>query len=132
MKIYLDIDDTLLYTDIFNTRPANYLKEFLYHVVSTHDVYWLTTHCNGDASVPVLYLSRFVPEDLIPVLMRIRPTKWDISKTEGIDINSQFLWFDDTLLPSEEKVLNSNNKMASYIKVDLDSDPDIFKNFLSI
>jgi phosphatidate phosphatase APP1 len=62
MKIYLDIDDTLIHTDLFNMRPANHVKEFLTNVVNNHDTYWLTTHCNGDASVPVFYLSKIFPE----------------------------------------------------------------------
>ena len=33
MKIYLDIDDTLINTDMYNMRPANHLKEFLEYML---------------------------------------------------------------------------------------------------
>lgn len=132
MKIYLDIDDTLLNTDIHNTRPAAHIKEFLQYVVTKHDVYWLTTHCHGDAMVPVLYLSRYVPDDVIELIMKIKPTTWERYKIEAIDLNDDFLWFDDVLTVHEAEVLNANGKLGSFVPVDLDKDPDVFLKYLRI
>lgn len=130
MKIYLDIDDTLLNTDIHDTRPANHLKPFLEYMVSNHDVYWLTTHCNGDATVPVSYMSRFVDHSLVALLMKIKPTKWSMIKTDAINMDEDFLWFDDVLSWGDEKALESKGKLSSYVKVDLDENPDILSEFI--
>ncbi len=130
MKIYLDIDDTLINTDIHNTRPANHLKEFLTYMIENHDVHWLTTHCNGDATVPVAYLSRFVTPDVVSLIMKIKPTSWSVLKTEGIKMDEDFLWFDDTLSWGEEKALKKYDKLNSHVKVDLDNNPDIFLEYI--
>ena len=130
MKIYLDIDDTLLNTDIHNTRPANHLKKFLAYMLNNHDVYWLTTHCNGDASIPVSYMSRFVSPDIVPFIMRIKPTRWEVLKTEAINMNEDFLWFDDVLSWGEERALQAKNKLNSHVKIDLDKNPDILLEFI--
>ena len=129
MKIYLDIDDTLINTDMYNMRPANHLKEFLEYMLENHDVYWLTTHCNGDATIPTTYIGRFVP-DLVPLVMKIKPTSWSILKTEAINMDEDFLWFDDTLSWGEEKALKENNKLSSHVKVNLDSNPDFLLDSL--
>ncbi|KKS62584.1 MAG: hypothetical protein UV28_C0008G0004 [Candidatus Collierbacteria bacterium GW2011_GWE2_42_48] len=130
MKVYLDIDDTLINTDIYNTRPANYLKGFLEYILENHDVYWLTTHCNGDATVPVAYLARFVTSDIVQLIMKIKPTKWRVLKTEAIDMASDFVWLDDTLSWGEEETLKSNNKLDSHITIDLDKNPDVLKDLI--
>ena len=132
MKVYLDIDDTLLHTDLFNMRPAKYLKEFLSNLIYKHDVYWLTTHCNGEATVPVSYLSRFVEQEIVDLIIKIKPTKWEIRKVDAINLDDDFLWFDDVLMDSEEKLLKSKGKLSSHIMVDLDAHPDFLKNYLNI
>lgn len=130
MKIYLDIDDTLLNTDLNNTRPANHLKPFLEYMIKNHDVYWLTTHCNGDATVPVAYLSRFVGPDITSLIVKIRPTRWNIIKSEAINMDEDFLWFDDVLSWGDEKALESKGKLNSHVKVNLDDNPDILLDFI--
>lgn len=132
MKIYLDIDDTLIHTDLFNIRPANYVKEFLTNAVNSHDTYWLTTHCNGDPSVPVFYLSKIFPEQLMPLIMKIKPTSWDMRKIDAINLDEDFLWFDDVLMDSEEKLLISKGKRGSHIMVNLDDNPDFLKDYITI
>lgn len=132
MKIYLDIDDTLIHTNLFNRRPANYVREFLTHVVNNHDTYWLTTHCQGDATVPVTYLSKFIDEDLVPLIIRIKPTRWKVRKIDAINLDEDFLWFDDVLMDSEEKLLVSKDRLSNHVMVDLDKNPDFLKDYLNI
>jgi len=132
MKIYLDIDDTLIHTDLFNIRPANYVKEFLTNAVNNHDVFWLTTHCDGDASRPVFYLAKILPEELIPLIMKIKPTTWNVNKIEAINLDEEFMWFDDILEDPEEKLLLSKGKRESHIMVNLDDNPDFLKDYLNI
>lgn len=131
MKIYLDIDDTLINTDMYNMRPANHLKEFLEYVLKNHDVYWLTTHCDGDATTAVSYMNKFVPSEITDLIMRIKPTRWKVLKTEAINMDEDFLWFDDTLSWGEEQELKKNNKIKCYAKVDLDNNPDILSTYIS-
>jgi len=130
MKIYLDIDDTLINTDMYNMRPANHLKEFLEYMLANHDVYWLTTHCNGDPTVPVVYMSRFVSQDVVSLLMKIKPTSWNVLKTDAINMNEDFLWFDDTLSWGEENALKDNSKLNSHVKVNLDDKPNFLLDFI--
>ena len=131
MKIYLDIDDTLINTDMYNMRPANHLKEFLVYMLKNHDVYWLTTHCDGDATTAVSYMNKFVSPEIIDLIMRIKPTRWKVLKTEAINMDEDFLWFDDTLSWGEEQELKKNNKIKCYAKVDLDNNPDILSTYIS-
>ena len=46
MNIYLDIDGVIMAND---REPARHVTEFLEFVVNKYPVYWLTTHCKGDA-----------------------------------------------------------------------------------
>ena len=130
MNIYLDIDDTLINTDMYAMRPANHLKEFLSYMVKNHDVYWLTTHCQGDASTAVSYLSKFVTPDIVDLAMKIKPTKWTYTKAEAINMDEDFLWFDDALSFDDEKLLREKGKLESYVGVNLDLEPDILKEFI--
>lgn len=63
--------------------------------------------------------------------MRIKPTRWEVSKTEAINTDEDFLWFDDTLSDLEEKALVAKGRLGLYVKVDLDEDPDILLDFIS-
>jgi len=140
VKIYLDIDETMLNNGIEMTDrgmvyvggPAAHLKEFLEHILKHHEVYWLTTHCNGDATTAVMFLAKHFNDDLLHLAMKIRPTKWEARKIEAINLNEDFMWFDDILTTSEEKDLIETGKLDSFVRVDLNKDPDIFLRYLNI
>jgi len=78
MKIYLDIDDTIISPYIngvnLEMKPANHLKQFLGHMIKNHDVYWLTTHCDGDATTAVSYMNKFVSPEITNLIVKIKPT----------------------------------------------------------
>ena len=119
MKIYLDIDGVLLDTKEYKQMP--YLKEFLTTVfdISNGEVYWLSTHThNGDNTVPLNYFKPIVDSDIYLMLEKIKPSKWYSLKTEGIDLNSDFLWFDDVIFQAEYNVLEKINKEHCLIKVE--------------
>lgn len=78
MNIYLDIDGVILAND---KRVANYSHEFIDHLVNKYPVYWLTTHCRGDASYTVNHLRMFFNSETMKLIERILPTNWDILKT---------------------------------------------------
>jgi len=130
MKIYLDVDDTLINTDMYDIRPANHLKEFLEQMLKNHDVYWLTTHCDGDATTAVFYMGKYVSPEVVDLVMKIKPTKWRVLKTEAINMNEDFLWFDDAPTWGDIENLKKHNKLDSLIRVNLDENPDILSEFL--
>jgi hypothetical protein len=57
-------------------------------------------------------------------MKKIKGVTWDILKTEAIDFDSKFIWLDDYLMQSEEKVLNDHNARDGHIKVNLKKNPD--------
>jgi len=121
MNIYIDIDGVLLTKR--DTKPAPYLKEFLEHVTKYFDVYWLTTHCKGDASYTLNYLKTSLPEPLLSLLSEVKPTSWDLIKTDAIDFSKDFLWLDDYCMQKELQVLKDKGVAKSLLKIDLQENP---------
>ena len=129
MNIYVDIDGVLLAN---NLHPANYAAEFLDYVL-THfpdSTYWLTTHCNGDASVPVRHIGHLFDNKTIEIMRKIKATSWDLAKTRAIDFNKPFLWFDDDLFYEEKLDLIKHNALDNWIQVDLRKNPNMLGSFL--
>lgn len=131
MNIYLDIDGVLLAND---KSSSNYVYEFLKYVTDEYPTYWLTTHCKGDVSYTINHLSRWFDEPTLELAKKIKPTNWNTSKTEAIDFNSPFLWFDDYIFDFEKKDLIKHNALKNWVKVDLSTNPnhllDIINSFL--
>lgn len=118
MKIYLDIDGVLLDTKEYKQMP--YLKEFLTTVfeISEGEVYWLSTHTkHGESDVALYHLEEELDKDIFEMIKGIKNTKWNTLKTEGIDVNSDFLWFDDVIFQAEYNFLGSIGKEHCLIKV---------------
>ncbi len=117
MKIYLDIDGVMVTS---HHKQMPYLKEFLDLVftISNGEVYWLTTHChNGDNTRALDYLHLQVDPEIYEMLKKLKATKWETLKTEGIDLNEEFLWFDDNIFEVEYKELEKVGKEHCLIKV---------------
>ena len=118
-KIYLDIDGVLIDTKEY--KPLPYLKEFLSTVfeISNGEVYWLSTHTHdGDNTSPLNYFKPIVDSDIYLMLGKIKASKWHTLKTEGIDLKSDFLWFDDVIFQAEYKALEKVGKENCLIKVE--------------
>lgn len=128
MKAYLDIDGVILAND---QQKANYSDEFIKYLVENYDVYWLTTHCKGDASFAVELLSRrgFSPETL-EYIKKIKPTNWNTWKTDAIDFSEDFLWFDDQVFNEEIRVLRENGKYSSWLQINLSHNPNQLKSLI--
>jgi hypothetical protein len=126
--IYLDIDGVLLANDL---QPALHAREFLHHVINTYPTYWLTTHCKGDASTAVRRLAEVFDDETVQLLGRIKATEWDLCKTEGIDFDQPFLWFDDDLFHGEREDLLMHGAMDNWIQVDLRKNPAQLQDFLT-
>lgn len=129
MNIYLDINGVILDK---NLKPANYINEFLSHIISKYPVYWLTTHCKGDSTITVSYLSQLYDQSVIELLKNIKPTNWSTAKTEAINFTTSFLWFDDIIFDFERKDLIKHNVLKSWIKVDLSNNVNQLKSYLNI
>jgi hypothetical protein len=130
MNIYLDIDGVILTSDL---HPAKYAKEFLKFVTDNHIVYWLTTHCKGDASFTVNFVSRFFDKETITSLRKIIPTNWTTSKTEAINFNATFLWLEDHIFDYEKEDLIKHGVLERWIEIDLSKNSnqllDLVTNF---
>ena len=77
----------LLYTSTKDLQPAKHLNKFLTYITGNFNVYWLTTHCKGDATATIQYLANHLDDDLIKLAKKIHPTNWSTLKTEAIDWN---------------------------------------------
>lgn len=115
MNVYLDIDGVLLANDL---NYANHVYEFL-QVATQNPTYWLTTHCRGDARTAIERLSTVFTPEMMELIQEIKPTNWDVAKTEAIDFSQPFLWFDDDLYEDEKAELEKYGVLANWIEVDL-------------
>ncbi len=65
MRLYLDIDGVILGK---GGKLPEHLEEFLTWVTANFEVYWLTTHCKGDARTALRYLSSYYPPHLLALV----------------------------------------------------------------
>lgn len=116
-KLYIDIDGVLLHTK--NVRVAEYVEEFIDYIITHFDCYWLTTHCKGDATTAIQYLSQYLPPNILGKMQCVQPTDWDTLKTDAIDFGEEFYWLDDYPFQAELNVLKRYNMEDRCIIVDL-------------
>lgn len=125
MKIYLDIDGTMIHEDRSDmySKPAVGLEDFIV-ALRPHDTYWLTTHCTtGDPTNARRIMKAVLPEELHADIDRIKPTVWQDLKIEGIDFQSDFIWFDNDIYAGEWEKLKQCNDNQTVIEVDLRTNP---------
>lgn len=129
-KIYLDIDGVLLTTK--QKQVAKDAVEFINYVTDNFDCYWLTTHCKGDNSSVIKYLSMYFDKKTLIKIASIKPTNWMTLKTEAIDFSSYFYWIDDYPFYAEKKVLEKKNCSNKLIVADLNNMDELnrIKNIL--
>lgn len=120
MKLYIDIDDVLLKPR--DPHPADYAEECISYIVEHLDCYWLTTHCKGDTTPTIEYLSEYFTDIVIEKLKFIKPTMWGALKTDAIEFSSEFIWLDDYIMNAELSVLKENDCIDSVYKVDLEKE----------
>ena len=120
-NLYLDIDGVILKKD--GTSAEN-LTSFLEYATKNFECYWLTTHCDGDATKPFLYLVGKIPQEAVPFLEKIQSTKWRLWKTEAIDFSKDFLWLDDTQFEGEQNALAEKGALEKFILIDLKANPN--------
>jgi len=121
MKIYLDIDGTMIHEDRWDMQnpAAAGLEDFIV-ALRPYETYWLTTHCTtGDPEKARRIMKAVLPEPLHPDIDRIKGTVWTDMKTEALDWDSDFIWFDNDIFDAEWKVLERCNQNQSVVQVDL-------------
>lgn len=125
MRIYIDIDGVLLANE---ENPALHADELINYLADNHDVYWLTTHCRGDAIHTQQHIARHFPNQVtLRALGKFKPTNWDTWKTEAIDFNEPFLWIDDDLFDEERAVLEQNGALENFVEINLAQNPEQLK-----
>jgi hypothetical protein len=122
MNLYLDIDGTLITKQ--GGVDANYLYEFLCFAIKNYDCYWLTSHCKGDASTALEYLKDKVSERSYELLKKVKPTTFELWKTEGIDFSKDFIWLDDYAFDGEREMLDKNDALKNLIEINLKDNPN--------
>ena len=123
MILYLDIDGVLLNYD--SDIRADYSIELIDFITNEFDCYWLTTHCKGDATPAIEYLSDYFPAETVEKLKTIKPTYWEDLKTEGIDFDKSFIWLDDYPFQAELSVLEHFGASDSIYRVDLRNENEL-------
>lgn len=125
-KLYLDIDGVLLTSK--NTKAADGAIEFVNFALSNFDCYWLTTHCkDGNCKQVLKLLAQYLPDDVVENLKKVKPTKWNTLKTEGIDFESDFIWVDDYVFEAEKKVLELHTCVENLLLVNLDNHDELLR-----
>jgi len=129
MNIYLDIDGVLLANE---QNLANHAQEFLSYVLNRFPdtTYWLTTHCKGDALTPIEHVGHLFDAKTVELMKRIKPTNWDVFKTDAIDFAVPFLWFDDDCFDFERQTLIKHGVLNNWIEVNLRNDEDQLQRFI--
>lgn len=125
-NIYLDIDGVLIHGRRNKAAlGANYFLRVLNKLMMRGiNVYWLTTHCDGDVSGAVKYLDSYLSSSVSrAIITRIKPTSWTV-KTQGINFSKPFLWFDDKPLGwADDAAMKEHGVTDSLVIVDLNKHP---------
>ena len=127
-KIYFDIDGVLRGT----ASPKEDVIKLLRYCLDNYPgkIYWLTTHCRGGVNHTDLALRGAFPEEFVDELYtKILPTDWDALKTDAIDMDSDFVWFDDNLFETEKAVLEQNYVLDGFFRMN-PRDPEMAKKAL--
>jgi hypothetical protein len=131
MNIYLDIDGVLLAND---KEAARHADKFLQAILKKYpdSTYWLTTHnWKGENRANEVLAPHLQPET-VALLDKIKPSEWDELKTDAINFEQDFLWFDDDLWPNELNVLEKHEATHNFIMVDLHKDPDLLDKLAQV
>jgi hypothetical protein len=124
MKLYIDIDGVLLGTVDGEPQLSEGAECFIAFVLEKFECYWLTTHCKGSVEPVLSYLRRYSSDDFYSSIQKIKPTSFDVLKTEAIDLSEEFIWIDDSPLNSEIEMLDQHGKLNSWHEVNTYKYPD--------
>ena len=115
-KIYFDIDGVIRGV----ASPKEEVMALLRYCLDNYPgkVYWLTTHCRGGENHTDYALRGEFPEEFVEELcQKVLPTEWGALKTDAIDMDSDFVWFDDNLFEAEKAVLEQNYVLDGFFRM---------------
>lgn len=129
MNIYLNIDGVMLSTKSPQEDIVKLIRYILEHY--PNNTYWLTTHCKGGVNRCAEWLKQNdFPADLADEMDKaIKPTDWGVMKTEAIDMDQDFIWFDDSLFETERRVLEAYYVLDDFYRMN-PKDPEAAKKAL--
>ncbi len=128
-KIYFDVDGVLKGV----ASPKEDVVALLRYCLDNYPgaVYWLTTHCRGGENYVNYALREVFDDEFVKELYnKILPTDWGALKTDAIDMDSDFVWFDDNLFEAEKAVLEQNYVLDGFFRMN-PRDPEMAKKALS-
>ena len=114
-KLFLDIDGVLLGKINGRIALAKGAEEFIRFATAHFDCYWLTTHCQGDAEIALTWMKPYVHKGLLGM---IKPTSFNVLKTDALPKEGGFFWVDDQPMASELKLLEDNGLLSCLLRVD--------------
>lgn len=115
-KIYFDIDGVIRGV----ASPKEDVMALLRYCLDNYPgkVYWLTTHCRGGENHTNAALRGEFPDEFVDELYsKVLPTEWGALKTDAIDMDSDFVWFDDNLFDAEKVVLEQNYVLDGFFRM---------------
>ena len=128
MNIYFDIDGVLLGTKSPKRDTIKLLKYCLRKYPNS--TYWLTTHCKSGENKTNFVLKGEFPDSLVEQIYNtFLPTDWEVLKTDAIDLDSDFIWFDDNLFESERNILEKYLVLDGFFRMN-PKDPKMAKKAL--
>ena len=131
MNIYLDIDGVLRGA----ASPIEDRVELLDYILTnfSDSAYWLTTHCRQDYNhTRAALLNSDLPKDLVErASTTVQPTNFAALKTDAIDFDKPFIWLDDNLFESEQKVLEAHDCLVNHFSMN-PRDPEMAKKALTL
>jgi hypothetical protein len=119
MVIYLDIDHVVLgKNEHGKIALIPNFRAILAYLRKNYECRWLTTHGRYDADDVIRYLKPYLKGITSAELRFIKVVPWRTLKTEAINFDSPFIWFDDQPLQFELDILRKKGFLDRWLKVD--------------
>lgn len=117
-NIYFDVDGVLLTKEgQLSVGADDFLRSFIDDANNT--CYWLTTRCKGDPQPVLNTLQPLLDHESAQLIESVKATDWRTLKTEAIDFDEPFIWFDDSPFQAEIKELSKNRAEKSLALINL-------------
>ena len=116
LNIYFDIDGVLRGTTSPKADIIKLLRYCLRHYPDS--IYWLTTHCDGEANQTNLAFKGALPAVMVEeVYGTCTPRDCGVLKTDALELELESGWFDDNLFESERMILEGYHVMDSFCRM---------------